>query len=187
MILTMTDNPELLATKVFHVFNRSNSRRDLFVEDQNYTFFFLKMQRQLAPVARLIAYCLMPNHFHLLLIPLNEIREEYALDGEVKDFMPTVELAEAMKRLQMGYTKSVNQFYGLSGSIFQQHAKSNWHSDGVRQGLEYLHNNPNKAGLVNHPSEWGFSSYNEYSGLIPARECVSDVTLGRKLLALHEK
>ena len=183
----MSDNINLLAGRVFHVFNRGNSRRDIFVEDQNYSFFFLKMQRQLTPVAKLLAYCLMPNHFHMLLIPLGDIRDEYLLDGEVKDFMPTTELAEAMKRLQMGYTKSVNQFYGLSGSLFQQHAKSNWHGNGIEQGLDYLHNNPNKAGLVDHPSEWGFSSYNEYSGLIPEQECVSDVALGRKLLELDKK
>jgi REP element-mobilizing transposase RayT len=173
----------ILGSKVFHVFNRGNGRRDIFIEEENYEFFVLKMSRQLASVAHLLAYCLMPNHFHLLLIPKHDLRPGYELNGEVQDSMPTKELGEAMKRLQMGYTKSVNQFYNLAGSVFQQHAKSNHHTGSIREGLNYIHFNPSKAGLVGDPSEWAFSSYNEYSGIIPDAECFCNVELGQKLLA----
>lgn len=175
---------ELLHTEIFHVFNRSNGKHELFLDEENYSFFLLKMRRQLAGAARLLAYCLMPNHFHLLLIPKHPIRANYPLDGEVKDTMPTDELSEAIKRLVMGYTKSLNLHYGLTGSRFQQHTKAKDHGNNIMPGLNYIHYNPTEAGLVSHPSEWAFSSYNEYFGPIPESECFCDVALGRKLMLL---
>jgi hypothetical protein len=173
-----------IAPNIFHVYNRSNGRHPLFLEEENYSFFILKMRRQLVDVAHLLAYCLMPNHFHLLLIPKDGIRENYLLDGEVHDKMPTKELSEAMKRLTMGYTKSLNLHLGLTGSRFQQHAKSKCHGEKIKPGMDYIHYNPSEAGLVSHPSEWAFSSYNEYFGPIPINECFCDVELGRKFLLL---
>jgi hypothetical protein len=170
--------------KIFHIYNRSNGRHPLFLEEENYTFFILKMSRQLANVAHLLAYCLMPNHFHFLLIPKDPIREGYLLDGEVHETMPTKELSEAMRRLTMGYTKSLNLHLGLTGSRFQQHAKAKYHGDKIKPGMDYIHDNPTEAGLASHPSEWAFSSHNEYFGPIPVNECFCDVELGRKLLLL---
>ena len=129
-------------------------------------------------------YVIMPNHFHLLVIPKHTIREDFPLDGEQYNLMPTLEFSEAMRRLLMGYSKSYNKFYDLAGSRFQQRSKAKHHKGGIRNGLDYLHENPTKAKLVDHPSEWGFSSYNEYSGLIDPSDCICDVALGRALLAL---
>ena len=86
------ENLSILGSKVFHIFNRGNGRRDIFIEEENYEFFVLKMNRQLAAVAHLLAYCLMPNHFHFLLIPKHDLRSEYELDGQAHDSMPTKEL-----------------------------------------------------------------------------------------------
>jgi len=174
---------ESLSSYIFHVYNRSNDRSTLFHEDQNYQFFLAKMARQLAPVCHLLGYCLMPNHFHFMLIPKHVLREDYVLSDEFKNTMPTPELSEAMKRLLMGFTKSYNKFYGLQGSRFQQHSRAKYHEGGLYNGLNYLHENPTRAKLVNHPSEWGFSSFNEYAGHHPLQECFCDVELGRQLLA----
>jgi REP element-mobilizing transposase RayT len=174
----------LLANFVFHVYNRSNDRSTLFNTDENYQIFLLKMIRQLETAVHLLGYCIMPNHFHLLVIPKHTIREDFPLDGEQYNLMPTLEFSEAMRRLLMGYTKSYNKFYDLAGSRFQQRSKAKHHKGGIRNGLDYLHENPTKAKLVDHPSEWGFSSYNEYSGLIDPSDCICDVALGRALLAL---
>ena len=175
----------LLQSKVFHVYNRSNDRGTLFHEDQNYRFFMTKMVRQLKVACYLLGYCIMPNHFHFLLIPKHDLREGYILDDQFKNTMPTPELSEAMKRLLMGFTKSYNQFYGLKGSRFQQHSRAKHHDGNLKFGLDYFHMNPVDAGLVNDPGEWEFSSFNEYAGHIPLNECYCDIELGQKLLSLY--
>ncbi|MFK8163646.1 MAG: transposase [Lewinella sp.] len=177
-------NPADLANFIFHIYNRSNDRGTLFHTDENYQFFLAKMIRQLNPVVHLLGYCLMPNHFHLLAIPKHHIREDFPLDGERYSLMPTLELSEAMRRLLMGYTKSHNKFYGLTGSRFQQTSKAKHHKGGIKNGLDYLHQNPTKAKLTQHEGEWGFSSFNEYSGIIDPKNCICDIKLGKALLQL---
>ncbi|MEM6773031.1 MAG: hypothetical protein AAF597_20815 [Bacteroidota bacterium] len=134
--------------------------------------------------AEIIGYCCMPNHFHLLLIPLHPVLPDLASDesGHLKTF-PTKELGEATRRLEMGYSKSYNLHYGVTGSRWRQHARVKSHGQSVRSGLEYLHMNPVEGGLVDHPEEWGFSSYNEYSGLIRPNDCVINLPLGQLLLS----
>jgi len=176
---------EFLSRYIFHIYNRSNNRNTLFHEDENYQFFVAKMLRQLRGACHILAYCVMPNHFHIMLIPKHTLRDNFTLDEEYHDVMPTPELSEAIKRLLMGFTKSYNGLYGLTGSRFQQHTKCKYHSGGLKEGMNYVHFNPSEAGLVNHPSEWQFSSFNEYDLNWPAHQCHCDVELGRALLMLH--
>jgi putative transposase len=49
---------------VFHIYNQGNNRQRIFFEEENYQFFIKKMQVHLLPYCNILAYCLMPNHFH---------------------------------------------------------------------------------------------------------------------------
>lgn len=51
---------------VFHVFNHANGRENIFEEPENYHFFLKKYARFLHGVVEIYVYCLLPNHFHLL-------------------------------------------------------------------------------------------------------------------------
>lgn len=51
----------------YHVYNRGNNRQRIYFTTENYLFFIRKIRRQITPLANVIAYCLMPNHFHLLI------------------------------------------------------------------------------------------------------------------------
>ncbi len=167
---------------IFHVYNQSNDRKAIFHEDQNYRLFLSKVVRQIKPVSTLLGYCIMPNHFHLLVSPHHLVIDGYDLTGKSVEGMPTVQLGQAMKSLQMGYAKSYNKFYGTTGSRFRQRSKSKFRLTNLDGLLTYLHDNPVKAGLVSDPSEWGYSSNNEYSGLLNPADCLCDVTLGRQIL-----
>ena len=50
----------------YHIYNRGNNRENLFVEARNYAYFLDLYIKHVEPVARLFAYCMMKNHFHLL-------------------------------------------------------------------------------------------------------------------------
>ena len=50
----------------YHIFNHANGFENVFREPENYRFFLEKYRKYISPVAETYAYCLMPNHFHLV-------------------------------------------------------------------------------------------------------------------------
>ncbi|HLP29516.1 MAG TPA: transposase [Candidatus Didemnitutus sp.] len=134
----------------YHVYNRGALRMTLFFTPNMYDLFL----RLLAVFAErchisIVAICLMPNHFHLL-IRVDE-------GGTVDQFM---------QRLCSGYSRRVNQFLTRSGTMFEGRYKiKHVKNDNYFKALcRYIHLNPVKAALVEHPSAWEYSNYNECLG-----------------------
>ncbi len=65
----------LEAGGVYHIYNHAVGSDDIFREDENYLFFMRKFSTRIIPLAEVLAYCLMPNHFHFVL----KIREKKEL------------------------------------------------------------------------------------------------------------
>jgi len=51
---------------IYHIFNQGNNRQMIFFDRENYLFFLRKMRTHILPFADILAWCLMPNHFHLM-------------------------------------------------------------------------------------------------------------------------
>ncbi len=51
---------------IYHVFNRGNDSQKIFFSSENYLFFLEKINTYINPYADILAWCLMPNHFHLM-------------------------------------------------------------------------------------------------------------------------
>ncbi len=65
---------------IYHVYNQGNNSQPIFFERENYLFFLRKMRKHLLPHADILCYCLMPNHFHWLLVPKESgVREGNAI------------------------------------------------------------------------------------------------------------
>ncbi|BAZ17990.1 hypothetical protein NIES4071_98710 [Calothrix sp. NIES-4071] len=134
----------------YHIYNRGNNRQKIFFERENYVYFLRLMKEHLITNAvDIVAYCLMPNHYHFLVY----LRDET--------------LSDAMKSLSLSYTKAINKRFNRSGVLFQGRFKSIHvaQTDYLINLSRYIHLNPVKAGLVQQPGEWEFSSYLEYAGL----------------------
>ncbi|MBE8987284.1 REP-associated tyrosine transposase [Nostoc sp. LEGE 12450] len=134
----------------YHVYNRGNNRQKIFFERENYIYFVRLIREHLITNAvDLVAYCLMPNHYHFLVY----LRDET--------------LSEAMKSLSLSYTKAINKRFNRSGVLFQGRFQSIHilQTDYLLNLSRYIHLNPVKAELVQQPEEWEFSSYLEYAGL----------------------
>jgi len=110
-----------------------------------------RYQRKLLPEGAftLVAYCLMPNHFHLL------IRQNTDLP-----------ISALMVKLCGGYSKYFNKKYARVGSVFQDQFKvAHVHDNTYLLWLSaYIHQNPKVAGLVSALSDYVYSSYAEYLG-----------------------
>ena len=133
----------------YHIYNRAVSNTLLFREHRNYPFFLDKVKLYLVNCVDILAYCLMPTHFHFLL--------EIKTDG----------LSQAMALLSMSYAKAYNKVYHRSGSLFQGRYKIRHIQDlnYLNQVVQYIHLNPVKDRLVNNPSFWEYSSLQDYFGI----------------------
>jgi REP element-mobilizing transposase RayT len=136
----------------YHLYNRGNNFQPIFFERENYLYFLRQLRKHLTvEAAEIIAYCLMPNHYHLLV------------------YLKTDDLSDQMQPFALAYTKAINKRYGRVGSLFQGHFKA-IHVDRDEYLLHlsrYIHLNPVAAGLSQHPEDWEFSSFPEFVGLRP--------------------
>jgi putative transposase len=135
---------------LYHVMSRGNARQEIFLDAGDYTRFLVRLAVTAARFGVLCrAYCLMVNHFHLLLEP--------------RQFP----LSRMMHQLNSSYSQSFNRRHERVGHLLQGRFKSPM-IDGdayLRRVLRYIVLNPVRAGLVAQPAEWPWSSYRATAGL----------------------
>lgn len=165
----------LLTEAYYHIYNHANGNELLFVEAENYRYFLQQYQKYISPVADTLAYCLMPNHFHLLVQiksiekigVQNEnqsVRKKY--DEKVtpaeKDNFISKQVSKQFANLFSSYTQAFNRRYQRKGSLFIKNFKRKRIEDDdyYTQLILYIHFNPVKDGFVQEPGDWKFSSYN---------------------------
>jgi len=126
-----------------HVTQRGNRRQTTFFTDDDYrTYIDLLRQASAHSGTAVLAYCLMPNHVHLLLVPTHE-------DGL------RAAIAEAHRR----YTRHVNAREGWRGHLWQERFHSFVMDDAhLAAALPYVEMNPVQAGLCKHAEDWPWSS-----------------------------
>ena len=147
----------------YHIVNRGIGKQIIFEDDEDYERFLSTISRfQEEEKFSVLAYCLMDNHFHLLLRA---------------DDSP----AQIMKKISCSYAYYFNDKYGRSGHLFQDRYTSEAVNDEkyLLAVVRYIHNNPQKAGICKR-EEYHWSSYVEYlsSSGITDRTLVLDLTGG---------
>ena len=65
--------------RIYHVYNQGNNRKKIFLTRSNYQLFHKKMNKFICPYADILAWCLMPNHFHLMVYVRD--KEKYILNN----------------------------------------------------------------------------------------------------------
>jgi REP element-mobilizing transposase RayT len=168
--------------KVYHIYTRANSQADiLFRENENYRFFLKKYKKFISPIFKTLCYCLIPNHYHLLIIvKKQESIFQYQKGNEKKYKNNELEInsfiQQQIANLHISYAKAFNRLYKRRGSLFQSKpkAKEISNTNYLLQVSRYIHRNPLKHGVVRHLKDWEFSSYLDYTNLrngsIPYKE-----------------
>jgi len=98
----------------FHLYNRGNNKGNVFFEQENYTFFLHLMVKYILPIADIYSYCLLPNHFHLII----KIKENNLLPEEYKDEKKN--LSQSFSNFFNAYSKAINKKQNRQGSLFQK-------------------------------------------------------------------
>ncbi len=158
---------------IVHVFNRGNNREKIFYDQSDYKAFLFRVGLALGiepeilkkenltsiPYSRirinadknnfkLYAFCLMPNHFHLLIEQVGD-----------------VSVSKLISQICTSYSMYINKKYKRVGHVFQERFKSVLVENNAQLMWlsSYIHMNPVKDGLVKYPSEYKWSSYNNFA------------------------
>ena len=171
------------SNQLYHLYNQGNNRQTIFQSDRDYTMFLNYVKILILPYAELLAYCLMPNHFHLLAYTTEASVVAVRQGGLVIEA-----LTNGIRKLLSGYARVFNKEHNRTGSLFRQKTKAKWITGGVRNAdriytteeycrncFHYIHNNPVAAGLVEHPGDWKWSSYNSFAGIENSDLCNIDL------------
>ena len=144
----MARRPRVFAPGLlYHVIVRGNQRRKTFRSDEDYKAYLDQLEKYRAKFrVRIYAYCLMPNHVHLLL--------ETA----------STPLAKFMQGLQQSYTQYFNRSHRKIGHLFQGRYKAIvCEKDKYLLALvRYIHLNPVRAGLVKRPEGYSYCGHGKY-------------------------
>jgi len=160
---------KIIADEIYHIYNQGNNREVIFKTDNDYIEFLQLFRRFVFPHCKVLAYCLMPNHFHIL-------------------FRETTEngISNMMEKALTGYAMYFNKKYNRVGPLFQSVFKAQHVNNDVylRYLYAYIHLNPVKLidknwrerGAVDLERTRGylkgykFSSYIEYEGGLEREE-----------------
>ena len=165
------------AGEVYHLYNQSNSYVRIFREAENYRFFLQKITTHLLPVADVLCYCLMPDHFHLLIhvrpegaAPSTSIKPQSDPQGG-GPYQTAV--SHAIRILLSSYTRAYNRRYKNRGTLFRSRTNAKVVATGGyrRRCFRYIHENPVKDGLVTVATDYPHSSAAAWAGLRPGAIC----------------
>lgn len=149
----------------YHIYNHANGSENLFREEKNYSYFLQKYRHYISPIADTFAYCLMPNHFHLLI----KIHNEDQLLKNFKNLQGSKSLegliTKQFSNLFNSYSKSVNKLYSRRGSLFNPRFKRKTIVTDIQfqETFLYIHLNPVKHGFTDHEEHWPHSSLHIYA------------------------
>jgi putative transposase len=159
----MPDPEPLQPGQYYHIYNRGINGEPLFREQRNYPYFLKLYVKYIEPVAETYAYCLLSNHFHLL-VRIKEI-------GPVSETGPILDPSRQYNNLFIAYAKAFNKAYQRTGGLFESPFKRKLvDNDHYFTCLvAYIHRNPQKHGFVQDFRDWPYSSYHAILSSQPSR------------------
>ena len=149
----------------YHIYNRGNNSEKIFFSEENYAYFLKLLTKYIFPVADIYAYCLLNNHFHILV----RIKEKNEIEINKLKFSTVEKPKEVSASRQFShflnaYSQAVNKKYARTGSLFEKRFVRKRISDNhyLRQVILYINTNPLKHNLVEKPKDYKWSSYNSH-------------------------
>ena len=164
---------------------RVTIKKILFNCHDDYIIFIKKIRTCLLPHLDIIAYCLMPNHFHFL------VHTDNRCNILVRQGNLTIDPAtNGIRKLLSSYTRISNERYKQSGSLFRQKTKAKCLSheleisaaslntnDYCFNCFNYIHQNPYRARLVSLLEDWEYSSFRDYAGIRNGTICNKELAI----------
>lgn len=167
---------KLLPNQVYHIYNHAIGHEDLFKQVDNYHYFWKQWNKFISPYFANYAFCLMPNHFHVLCKakPINEMIKQQIQQENTKRAMafikdkipPNVFYESQFRRFFNGYTNAINkQENNRQGSLFKAKFRRTLVStmEDFIYYVQYIHHNPIHHDFTLNYSDWEHTSYLAYA------------------------
>ncbi|MDT0641287.1 transposase [Zunongwangia sp. F363] len=137
----------LIPEQYYHIYNCGNNKQDIFFEKRNYIYFLELMRQYLATAADIYSYCLLKNHFHLL------VRTKEKTDSK--------KISRSFSNLFNAYAKAINKGYKRTGSLFQDRFQRKKIEDEkyLKSLILYIHLNPEHHNFTDDFSSYEHSSF----------------------------
>lgn len=177
--MTETRKDPLVTGQLFHIYSRSIAKYKIFnnardfdrilkvfilssycdfdyefskyfrLTDKEQNLIYTKLVEKSKKLVDIVAYCIMPTHFHLVLKQVSD-------DG----------ISNFISRSLNSYSRYFNTKYQRIGPLWSSRFKNVLieDNDQLLHLTRYIHLNPSSAGIVDKPEEWESSSYNEFIG-----------------------
>ena len=186
---------------VYHIYNRGNNGENIFLEDRNYGYFMKLYSKYIEPFTETYAYCLLRNHFHFMVRvkTLDEIYEHASFEEACSSSTSGEERGPLEKFISKQfasffgtYTKAFNKATSRTGTLFEGRFKRKPITNDryFKTLVIYIHQNPQKHGLISDFRDWPFSSYQAMLSEQPT-QLTRDVTLswfdGRRGLSQYHE
>ena len=168
--ISIMQNPFLPET-YYHVYNRAIGDEKSFKEADNYIFFLQKLKQHIVPIADIYAYCLLPNHYHLLV----HIKDDKVLLQHKRILQQTSKstgnfessdafILQQFSNMANSYTKAFNKLYKRKGRLLMESIQRKIIDDDIyfTKAIHYIHANPVHHGLVKEIKQWPHSSYHAF-------------------------
>ena len=122
---------------IYHIFNQGNNRQKIFFDKENYLYFLKKVHGHIKPFADILAWCLMPNHFHIMVF-IRDTTRQTTLEEEtdttrqttlsrqtsLKDENVSKQFTKSIAIMLSSYTRAINKQQNSSGSLFRPKTKA---------------------------------------------------------------
>ena len=140
----------LVPGKIYHIYSRTIGNEPLFRNASNYAYFLRRYADFCANHFATFCYCLLPNHFHFLVLVKESTHEAAALF--------------AFSNFLNSYSKSYNKVFERHGGLFQKKFKRKQINTDryLTEVIKYIHRNPQKHGLIQDFKNWNYSSYKTF-------------------------
>jgi putative transposase len=156
--------------KYYHVYNRGNNRDNIFYSDENYRYFLSKYDKYLSGYLNTYAYCLLPNHFHLLISVKQEpitpkgFKTLSGLSSETLSGFISKQISSQFSHFFNSFAQAINKQENLVGSLFQKpfkriEIKTNQH---LLNLVFYIHANPQLHNITGNFRKYPWSSYEAF-------------------------
>lgn len=140
----------LIEGNYYHIYNCGNNKEDIFIEEKNYEYFLMLLKKHVLPFSEILAFCLLKNHFHLL-VYLKENSESKIISQSYSNFFNA-------------YAKAINKSYNRTGSLFKDRfSRIKINDEGYLKSLVvYIHTNPAHHQFTENFKDYKYSSYKSF-------------------------
>ena len=157
--------------RYYHIYNRGNNKENIFIEEKNYFYFLQLLKKHILPITEIYAYCLLPNHFHLII--------------RTKDTVENKNLSQGFSNVFNAYAKAINKSYQRSGSLFQRKFSRIKIEDEtyLKNLVLYTYTNSQHHNIVVGFTSYPHSSYHAYLSSKPtniSKEYILELFGGKK-------